>query len=406
MSPSQRFALALSLAWLPMACQSETPLDRAFNVPSAPIAGADVNAAEDLGTDAPEEVAVPIDTTSPPVDTTQPPAPADTLPAPDLTPAPEDVGEDAGPLSIGELCFGDIFDPEANAPDYDQFKPTLGSHCLGTNHQEIKGVERVVFLGDSVTVGSPPTPLEKMYRNQLALALADHFGLEKPSFNWFTPNPFDGKTFAKEAGDFASCARWGARTDDLMLDDEDQVFECFPKAKRDKVTLVIMTIGGNDIAALTKDGADQSYEKSLAQTQQFVKYLADTVAWLKDPANFPNGSYVVFANMFEFTDGTGETNACALASLGGFDGAWDDPLDLENLVIWANEQYMKIAVDHGADLIFMLETFCGHGFKHDDPNGRCYRGPEAEQWFDFTCIHPNPTGHTEIAKMFEAVILE
>ena len=93
----------------------------------------------------------------------------------------------------------------------------------------------------------------------------------------------------------------------------------------------------------------------------------------------------------------------ATETTAGFEGEWPDA---EELVIWANEQYMSIAVETGTDMIFMLEHFCGHGYHHDDPNNRCYRGPTAERWFDLSCIHPNPTGHGVIADMFMAVVEE
>jgi hypothetical protein len=57
-------------------------------------------------------------------------------------------------------------------------------------------------------------------------------------------------------------------------------------------------------------------------------------------------------------------------------------------------------------MVFMLEHFCGHGFRRDDPAGRCYRGPDADLWFDLTCIHPNPTGHQMLSDMFMAVVEE
>ena len=50
--------------------------------------------------------------------------------------------------------------------DRDQCAPVIGSHCVGTNHQDIDGIERVVFLGDSITVGNqledcfPPETLD------------------------------------------------------------------------------------------------------------------------------------------------------------------------------------------------------------------------------------------------------
>lgn len=67
---------------------------------------------------------------------------------------------------------------------------------------------------------------------------------------------------------------------------------------------------------------------------------------------------------------------------------------------------MNLAVQSGTDIIFMLEHFCGHGFHYDDPTTECYKGPDAERWFDDTCIHPNPTGHEVIAEMFMSVIDE
>ena len=76
------------------------------------------------------------------------------------------------------------------------------------------------------------------------------------------------------------------------------------------------------------------------------------------------------------------------------------------MVIWANEQFVKMAVDTGSDVIFLLEEFCGHGFNADDPSAVCYRGPGNATWFDLTCIHPNPTGHDEITDMFMAVVNE
>jgi hypothetical protein len=53
-------------------------------------------------------------------------------------------------------------------------------------------------------------------------------------------------------------------------------------------------MGGNDLAdmAYNKTGATEA----LAQTDVMVSEMRAAVEWLKDPANFPNGSYVVFAN--------------------------------------------------------------------------------------------------------------
>ena len=60
----------------------------------------------------------------------------------------------------------------------------------------------------------------------------------------------------------------------------------------------------------------------------------------------------------------------------------------------------------GTDMTFMLENFCGHGFKAGDPMAPCYRGPGQQNYFDLTCIHPTPKGHDVITDLFTAVIDE
>lgn len=350
------------------------------------------------------------------------PAP-DAAGAPDATAAAPDASQladagvvvdasqpaDAGGAGIGLTCFGDIWDPATPGPDYDQFAPVMGSHCNGTNQQNITGVERVVFLGDSVTVGTPPTVSGDFYRSRLADRLAQRFNLQAPSAGWKMANVLDGTSLVQSSGDFASCAKWGAETNDLLVDNH-QIEDCIPESERTKRTLVIMTVGGNDIGRITKNGAPSgghTYAEVEAMTQRFVQNMRDAIHWFKDdPARFPNGVFVVFANMYEFTDGTGDVSSCAAAGLAGFDEAWADPSQLADLVIWANEEFMGIAVETGTDMILSLEHFCGHGYHNDDPNSRCYRGPNTERWFDLSCIHPNPTGHGVLADMFMSVVEE
>jgi len=331
---------------------------------------------------------------------------------PDTTGTSSDDGNDTGETGIFEMCFGDEFVNDPNlGPNYDQFNPTIGSHCLGTNHQDIGGIERVVFVGDSITVGTPPTFSADYYRSKLADALAAAFGLEfgeggQSGDLWKLVNVFDGTSVVHFSGDFASCAKWGARNDDL-LQDNSQLEECFPPETRELVNLVVMTSGGNDLSSLTQAAIDGATEEMLwEQIESAVQLQREAVQWLKDPERFPNGTHVVIANLYEFTDGTGEVMSCDVSGLAGFDEPIPAPDQLAEMVIWANEQYMAIATETGADMIFLLESFCGHGFNADDPTAPCYRGPGTETWFDLTCIHPNPTGHQQIADMFLAVVGE
>src|SRR5690606_13802736 len=116
----------------------------------------------------------------------------------------------------------------------------------------------------------------------LAVPLAALFNLTYSVLEhlWKPVNPVDGVTLVREAGDFASCARWGARNEDLLQDDT-QLETCFPAAKRDLRTLVIMTSGGNDLANLARDAIDGATVEALwAQTGDFVQRLRDAIGWL------------------------------------------------------------------------------------------------------------------------------
>lgn len=311
---------------------------------------------------------------------------------------------DAGPPTYAG-CIADISLSEAANPDYDQFSPTVAADCSGTRHQDIEQVDRVVFLGDSITVGTPPTQSAQFYRSRMAAALANRFNIEAPSNTWRAANAFTGQGAVRESGAFAVCAEWGARNDDL-LQDGTQIEDCIPQDVRNQTTLVVMTSGGNDVANLVRRGTDPnvSEEDLWLQVDGFVQLLDETLAWLYTPGRFPNGVYVVFANLYEYTDATGDVLSCPAAGTAGFDENWEDQELLTEMIVYANEEYARLATEYQADMIFMLERFCGHGFYFDDETGGCYRGPDAERWFDFTCIHPTPRGHAEIADLFLSVI--
>ncbi|MDP6946911.1 MAG: SGNH/GDSL hydrolase family protein, partial [Myxococcota bacterium] len=244
-----------------------------------------------------------------------------------------DVQSDGGSTGelIGPLCFSEIWDPTNPGPDYDQFSPVVGSHCLGTNHQDIVGVEQVVIFGDSVTQGTPndhhPTCLENehFYRNELSEWLADTYNLDRGNLiDWGLFKSYDclytGGPGKQTSGDFHNCSKWGARTDDL-LSGGGQIPQCFPSYPAfgsDKTTLVFFTMGGNDISTISQAGAEASteevaagYPEAWALAESTIAYLEEAVKVFKDPALFPNGAYVVYANPFEFTDGTGQTSSCS-----------------------------------------------------------------------------------------------
>jgi lysophospholipase L1-like esterase len=282
---------------------------------------------------------------------------------------------DAGPAT-GASCFG--YQQGAKpSPNYDQFHPTILPSCAGTHHQTITGVQRVVFLGDSVTTGTPPTSPTQFYRALVSQALIAKFG----------PIQID------------DCSAWGARFDDLLAG-KGEIAKCFPNAVEPKRTLVIMTNGGNDVAAWAK--AQMDSPTAMAAADDAAKLLSDAMHWFKDAGpRFPNGVDVVLSNVYEYTDTSGKLDSCAAATVSGLKGSWPQGTDA---VVHFEEQIMKVAVETNIDMVFLLEDFCGHGYQRTDSTLQCYRGPSAPLWFDATCYHPNPDGHAEIARLFKAVI--
>jgi len=292
---------------------------------------------------------------------------------------PEDTWDD---LSIRDRCFPGLGDEEKGLPDYDRFDPVVGRHCSGTDHQDIAGVEQVVFLGDSVTVGTPPTTEVEFYRTRLVRMLEERFG------------PLESR----------SCAAFGARDRDLLLSSQAQIPACFPTVQ-DLTTLVVMTMGGNDMFAAAEDMRDgASADAVMDDVLQTGSAFRDAITWFDDNAAlFPAGVFVIFGTIYEFTDGEGDLGSCPGAQLMGFSGTIPE---LRDAYIAINEEYVSIAVDTRRDVIFLLLHFCGHGFHAGEPDNECYRGPDAETWFDGTCLHPTPDGHREIAEMFYDVVTE
>lgn len=280
-------------------------------------------------------------------------------------------------------CLAEVDGENAGFADYALAGATIGTHCAGTDHQDIVGVERVVFLGDSVTEGTPPTDTWAVYRALVTDGARARFGDELP---------------------VDECSRWGARTDDLLQDGEPaQIPECFPEVE-ERHTLVVLTVGGNDVVAFSDElDAGATDEEVLASADAALALLHDALVHLREPTFFPGGVDVVLGNVFEFTDATGDLSACPLAETFGFTGTYPQMLDG---YAYINQAYAAMAVELDIDLVFMHENFCGHGFHNDDPESPCYRGPDTERWFDNTCIHPNPGGHEELARMMLAVVDE
>ena len=154
-----------------------------------------------------------------------------------------------------------------------------------------------------------------------------------------------------------NCAEWGARTDDII---QPQLMRCAPKPQ-DTPTLIVMTVGGNDMfVAAQKLLNGESIDAANAVVDRSIQHLEEAMQWIRDeaPTRFPAGVYVVFTNVYEFTDATGDLSSCPSSELLGFDGTVPE---MKTAYVHAAEQYMRVAVDSGFDLVMLMEHFVGMG---------------------------------------------
>src|SRR5678815_5809731 len=99
-------------------------------------------------------------------------------------------------------------------------------------------------------------------------------------------SPLTGQAATQESGDFASCAKWGARADDLMRD-KTQVEDCMPESTRGKHTLVIMTVGGNDISKIAQAGGEgASTEEVWQMAHDSIDLTRQAIDWMRTPGRF------------------------------------------------------------------------------------------------------------------------
>lgn len=292
--------------------------------------------------------------------------------------------------------FGGMYEDISSVP--------IAETCSGTSTQSFEQIEHVVFLGDSVTVGTYPTETDEFYRSLLTKKLAEYYNLQLPEEEWFLVDYNTGQTKIQRSGDFSSCAKLGSKTSDL-LDGVQQLESCFTEDLRSNANiLVIMTMGGNDLADIAQGlVGGWSDEQLWDKAEETVSDMEKGIAWLREQGRFSKDPKIIFGNIYEFTDATGDTSACPLAGMAGLDNDLGNPI-LEEMTIWVTMEYYKISRKYQSDMMFLLENFCGHGFHHDDPESRCYLGPDAELWFDNTCLHPNPTGHAVISDLLFQII--
>ncbi len=237
---------------------------------------------------------------------------------------------------------------------------------------------RVVFLGDSITAGYGIDQDKNTYTS----LLERNNGGKYPDY--------DGQDLKARFGrlEVLHVARNGATTETLIAQQLPNVDAAWG-AGLPGPTLVVITIGGNDLTEALFTGGDVN---QAADT--IVSNLEQIVDFFHDPARFPDGAYVYVTNVYEPTDGTGQVDECFFG------------LDLTSVIPTFERlaaDSLALARDQGWAWVDLRGHFLGHGFRYDQ------QGPWTDEedptlWFQEDCIHPNVRGHHELRRLFLAAI--
>lgn len=243
-------------------------------------------------------------------------------------------------------------------------------------------LRRLVFLGDSVSAGWGASAPERSYKRLLQANDDD---------TWPAAASLDLERYGEL--EVWEMAIGGATTQTVRDGQLRALASRLAEEGSDGFTQVFMTVGGNDIQMALFGTLAGAATEPVADGIE--ARLDDILTTLTDPALFPDGVGVLFANIYDPTDDVGQADAC----FGGFDVGFMRP-HLRD----ANARMREAAERHQVGMIDMYGAFQGHGMYAADANNKHHDSGDPTIWYTSDCIHPNDRGHHEIRRHFLAAL--
>jgi len=161
--------------------------------------------------------------------------------------------------------------------------------------------QRIIFLGDSISAGIGASSAPLSYPRLL---------VENDESAW---SGWGEQDLESVYGDLEviSVAVSGARTDGLVREQLPAVSEEVGASVSGE-TIVVMTIGGNDMQAallpmLRAEDKDAAYEE---QIRPVINNFETIIDYFQDPVRFPDGAFIYMTNVYEPTDDGGQAGSC------------------------------------------------------------------------------------------------
>jgi len=168
------------------------------------------------------------------------------------------------------------------------------------------------------------------------------------------------------------------------------------KQADDVLGIVVLTTGGNDIIhnygkTAPHEGAmfGATFEEAQPWIANYENRLDEIL--LSFQKTFPGGCHVFLANIYDPTDGLGDTDKAGLP-------AWKDCALILNAY---NEIIERAATKHSfVHLVNIHEEFLGHGIHCTQFWRKNYRREDPHYWFHMNLEDPNDRGYDALRRLF------
>jgi lysophospholipase L1-like esterase len=242
-------------------------------------------------------------------------------------------------------------------------------------------------LGDSVTAGYGASPGHSYFDRLVA----------NPPDEWADVK---GRCLASVLPNLATknLAVSGTTSLQHAHDELSQLAESYP----DTMGIVVMTSGGNDLIhdygrSPPREGA--MFGATLEQARPWIDAFEKRLGSMLDRihATFPAGCHIFIANIYDPTDGVGDSTMAGLPP-------WPDGLAIHKAY---NDIIARCAADRSfVHLVDMHAAFLGHGIHCTQFWREHYQPSDPHYWYYENLEDPNDRGYDAIRRLFLLKIAE
>jgi lysophospholipase L1-like esterase len=290
------------------------------------------------------------------------------------------AGVDAGPMDAGPVDAGPV---DAGSVRHHSYIPA-GLHPTNPS--------RVIVMGDSISAGygttnpsSGATPYPSLAYYSLLEANNDTVWPEETSVSL-------SAEFSTSNIPIVNVAVPGATTGS-MISNPDQRASLDSKlftggaTSVSGETIVVITIGGNDLVAqLESDltsGSDATATQNLTNAISNIRSVINYFT----AAKFPDGVAIYLANVYDPSGGTGMLSGACAQSIAGVNTPVSDKY-IEGILANWESSYVSLGTELHFAVVDAHGGFLTHGVTATDT------------YFFHDCIHPNNEGHNELRNLF------